>query len=548
MKIGIAQINTTVGDFAGNTEKIVRELKWAESQGADLVVFPELTVCGYPPRDLLERSDFLHANLTAVEKIASQTQTTGVVIGYTSQNQAASGRGLFNTAGLLAGGKIQLEQHKTLLPEYDVFDEARHFEPASRYHVVTHAGINIGLSLCEDLWSAHRFGGRQYYQRDPLQELSRCGADVLINLSASPYSQGKPSIRASLLADAAKRHHLPVIYCNLVGGNDELVFDGASFVVDAEGRVVHQLKSFTEDHGLVDLESLVPLQTSSQPSDIQGIREALVLGLRDYSRKCGFREAIVGLSGGIDSAVVAALAVRALGEERVTGILMPSPFTQPQSVQDAQELAQRLGIRTEVHSMTDIYASYRDVLGFRGKVDEVSLAEENLQARIRGNILMTLSNQRGAMVLSTGNKSELAVGYCTLYGDMVGGLSVISDVPKTMVYDLARELNREREVIPASIMARPPTAELKPNQKDQDLLPDYAVLDGILKAYIEELRSPADIVKRGFDAKVVADVVRRVDCNEYKRRQAAPGLKVTSKAFGIGRRFPIAWKPLHEME
>ncbi|MBI4212384.1 MAG: NAD+ synthase [Deltaproteobacteria bacterium] len=541
MKIAILQINTTVGDFKGNEKKILDGISWAEGQGAEMAIFPELAICGYPPRDLLERPSFIDRNIETLERIAARVTGIAAVIGFVSRNPYAVGRGLYNSAAIVHDGRVQFVQHKSLLPEYDVFDEARYFEPAHAQGVHTYKGLNIGLSICEDMWSAYLVGGRRIYQRDPIEQCVREGADVLINISASPFSLQKKNIRTSIVQEAAKRFHRPVIYCNLVGGNDELVFDGHSLAFDRQGFPLHEGKSFEEDRFVVDLAlpSHSKLRTSSP--DIFDVERALTLGLRDYMQKCGFERAVIGLSGGIDSAVVAAIAAKALGPKRVTGILMSSPYTSKQSVSDALELAKRLKIKTEIHTISSLYRAYRKTLAYTSK--RISQAEENIQARIRGNILMAISNSTGAIVLSTGNKSELSVGYCTLYGDMAGGLAVISDLPKTMVYELARWMNREKEVIPSEIIDRPPTAELKPNQTDQDILPPYPVLDQILKAYIEDHKSRQEIVDMGFGRLVVDDVLRRVDRNEYKRRQAAPGLKVTWKAFGIGRRFPIAWKP-----
>ena len=543
MKIAVAQINTTVGDFSGNKKKILARLAQAEKAGAEIVVFPELTICGYPPRDLVEKPSFIQRNLECVEEIAAKTTRTAVVLGYISINESQTGHGLFNTAGFLQNGAVQFAQAKSLLPEYDVFDEARHFEPARTHRVYKYGKTNIGLSLCEDLWSAFDFGGRHLYPQDPMKLFVEAGADVMINLSASPYTLKKQKIREGLVCGAAKDFGKPVIYCNLVGGNDELVFDGQSFVANAKGEIIAMGKAFKEDLFIVDLgESLPPLKIREM-GDEDEIFEALILGLRDYMGKCGFKKAVVGLSGGIDSSVVTAIACEGVGPQNVTAVMMPSRFTSKESVDDARAIAKNFKIKTKTISIDKIYDGYRKVLGFGGDIKKVSLTEENVQARIRGNILMAISNREGALVLSTGNKSELSVGYCTLYGDMAGGLAVISDVPKTIVYKVAKFINCKKELIPESILTKPPTAELKPDQTDQDLLPPYNVLDEILKAYVEDHLSAPSIIAMGFDKKAVEDVVRRVDSNEYKRRQSPPGLKVTSKAFGIGRRFPIAWKP-----
>lgn len=544
MKIAVAQINTTVGDFDGNTAKVLDRLKWAEGAGVDLVVFPELTVCGYPPRDLLEHPSFIKKNLASVQQIATQTKKTAVALGYVSVNETSAGRGLFNTAGILAEGTIQFVQHKMLLPEYDVFDEARHFEPATEQHVFSLKGVRVALSLCEDMWSSYAVGGRQIYRRDPMEMLVERGCDVIINLSASPYNVKKHEVRESIVCGTARRFRKPVVYCNLVGGNDELVFDGHSLVANDKGEIVFEGARFIEENFVVDLNHLAACSRLPLPSDAEAINRALSLGLGDYMRKCDFSTAVVGISGGIDSAVVAALAAAAIGPKKVLGVLMPSPYTAQQSLDDALLLCRNLSIPSRIIPIGEIYEAYRRTLKIKDGKGKVSLVEENLQARIRGNLLMAISNESGALVLSTGNKSELAVGYCTLYGDMAGGLAVISDVPKTMVYELARHINHMsgQEMIPRSIIERPPTAELKPHQTDQDILPDYATLDGILKSYVEDRLSIPEIVALGFKQSIVDDVTRRVNRNEYKRRQAPPGLKVTWKAFGSGRRFPIAWK------
>jgi len=543
MKIAVAQINTTVGDFDGNKKKILNRLAWAEKAGADIVVFPELTTCGYPPRDLLEKPVFIQRNLECVEAIASKTSRTAVALGYISINEAPFGRGLYNAAALLYDGVVQFSQAKSLLPEYDVFDEARQFEPAHSHRVHRFRGKSIALSLCEDLWSSYDFGGRRLYETDPMKNFVHEGAEVIINLSASPYTLKKDKIRRALVCGAASRFSRPVIYCNLVGGNDELVFDGLSFASNAAGQIIAIGKAFEEDRFIVDLSRQKAALEMREMEDDEEIYGALVLGLRDYMTKCGFKKAVIGLSGGIDSAVVAALAAHAIGAKNLTAIMMPSQFTSKQSVRDAYAVAKNLKIAHKVIPIDNIYKSYRKILGYSKKTTKVTVTEENIQARIRGNILMAISNRDGAIVLSTGNKSELSVGYCTLYGDMAGGLAVISDVPKTMVYKIAGFINRKKEVIPKSILTKPPTAELRPDQTDQDTLPCYEVLDDILKVYIEEHLSAPSIIAMGFDKKVVQDVIRRVDSNEYKRRQSPPGFKMTSKAFGIGRRFPIAWKP-----
>jgi NAD+ synthase (glutamine-hydrolysing) len=541
MKIAIAQIDTTIGDFEGNAEKILARLKWAEDSGADLAVFPELAVCGYPPRDLLEKPWFVKRNLECVERIASKTGRVGAVVGYVSINETQEGKGLFNSAGILHDGAIRFVQHKALLPEYDVFDEARHFEPAAGHEIYRFDKTKVGLTLCEDLWSRYKFGGRRIYQTDPVKPLAEAGADFIINISASPFTMGKQEVRYQLVTDEAARYGLPVVYCNLVGGNDELVFDGRSFVADSAGKIVTEAAAFDEDSFIVDMNDLpAPVGRKAYPEE-EEVRRALALGLRDYMRKCDFERCVIGLSGGIDSAVVAAIAAEAIGPKRVMGVMMPSQYTKEQSVADAEKLAENLGIFTCTVPIGEIYDQYKGTMGLGGD-GGVSLAEENLQARIRGNILMTISNRENALVVSTGNKSEVSVGYCTLYGDMVGGLALISDIPKTMVYDLARHINRGDEVIPKSIIQKAPSAELRPDQTDQDALPPYDVLDRIMKDYVENRVSAEAIIAKGEDKETVESIIRMIDANEYKRRQAAPGIKITSKAFGLGRRFPIARK------
>lgn len=540
MKVAVCQINTTVGDFTGNFEKIARGLSQAHGQGADLAIFPELALCGYPPKDLLDKPYFVKENMEWAGRVAALTQETcGCIFGYASANPGR-GRLQFNMAAFAAGGQIQFEQAKTLLPNYDVFDEQRHFEAAKEQKVFAHQGIPFGLTVCEDLWFYFDFAGRGLYHFDPIVNFRSGGAKLLFNLSASPFSLGKHSLRRKLVIDTAKRHGLSVIFCNLVGGNDDLVFDGRSLVVDAQGRLVYEAKAFEEDFFITDTEVFSPIPPPSRSAE-EELFHALVLGLRDYTRKCHFEKVVVGLSGGIDSAVTAALAVAALGAKNVSGVAMPGPYSSEASLSDAKVLVENLAMDLRIVPINSVYQHYLETLGLKLE-QTVPVAVENIQARIRGNILMAASNEGGALVLSTGNKSELAVGYCTLYGDLAGGLALISDVPKTLVYKLANFLNREGEVIPRAIIEKAPTAELKPNQKDEDTLPPYETLDAILKAYIEDHASLEEIVNQGFNAKVVEEVILRVDRNEYKRRQAPPGIKVTSKAFGTGRRFPIAWK------
>ncbi|MBN1283149.1 MAG: NAD+ synthase [Proteobacteria bacterium] len=543
MKIAIAQINTTVGDFEGNAAKIADGMRRAEREGAELVLFPELAITGYPPRDLLEKPSFIEANLKALEALAKGSAKTAAVVGFVSPNESSRGRALYNSAALLHGGRVAFVQHKTLLPQYDVFDEGRHFEPASEHRVFELNGRRLGLSLCEDLWSNHTFRGRRLYAVNPAKMLRDAGAEIVLNISASPYTVGKQALRLDLFSAEARSVGLPVFYCNLVGGNDELVFDGRSFALDAGGRPVREGRPFEEDFFVVDSGSMgAPVSPAAMPEEDE-IWRALVLGLADYMRKCGFERAVIGLSGGIDSAVVAAIACDAIGRDRVLGVMMPSPYTGERSMRDGEALARNLGISTWQVPIGEVYEAYRRALGYAlDPGAPVSLAEENIQARIRGNILMAVSNRDGSLVISTGNKSELSVGYCTLYGDMAGGFALISDIPKTLVYALARRANRGGERIPKGIIDRPPSAELKPDQADTDTLPAYDVLDPIMRHYIEDRMSMEEIVGRGFDTGTVERIVRMIDANEYKRRQAPPGIKITMKAFGMGRRFPIARK------
>lgn len=542
MKIAVCQINTTIADFDGNAAKILRAMEWAKTKQADLAVFPEMAVFGYPPRDLLDKPYLIEKNLRAAKRIAAKTtRDLACVFGMVDRNESKIGRGLFNTACFAAAGKIQYKQPKTLLPTYDVFDEARHFDPASSHQPATFQGRSLGLTVCEDIWSAYEFGERRPYDLDPVTLLKNKGIQLLLNISASPFHAGKQAIRRQLVCDTAAQNQIPVIYCNQVGGNDELVFDGRSLAAGPDGKILFEAQAFREDFAVVDLENAKPV-IPRDFSEVEEVHDALILALRDYLRKCRFKKVVLGLSGGIDSSVVAALAKEALGAGNVLGLSMPSPYSSEGSKKDARVLAKRLKIHFRTIPIHDIYTEYLKSL----KLDirqKVTLTAENIQARIRGNILMAVSNQhRDALVLSTGNKSELACGYCTLYGDLAGGLALLSDVPKTFVYALARHINRKREIIPKAVLRKPPSAELRPNQKDSDSLPDYKILDGVLKAYVEDHLSPKEIVKLGFPKKAVEKIIGLVNHNEYKRRQAPPGIKVTSKAFGIGRRQPIAWE------
>jgi len=543
VKVALGQINPTVGDFSGNAAKIVEFSRRAQASGAGLILFPELSICGYPPRDLVERRAFIAKNQETAEHIAERTAGIAVICGLVTPAQVQTGKSVMNSAALLRDGKIAFVQSKILLPTYDVFDEMRNFAPAAKQELFDFCGKRMALTICEDAWNDKNFWSQRLYAVDPVEELIRGGGNFVLNISASPYWMGKREFRRQMLASIAVNHHVPVVMVNQVGGNDSLIFDGSSLVVNPAGDVIAQGKSFEEDLVFFDSNTL----TGEMHEQIQGeeakVYTALVLGTRDYVRKCGFYRVIVGLSGGIDSALTACIAADAMGPENVIGVGMPGPYSSGGSVSDARDVANNLGIRFELLSIKEIFESYRKVLDpvFAGCPEDVT--EENLQPRARGTLLMALANKFGAIVLSTGNKSELGVGYCTLYGDMVGGLAVISDVPKTMVYRLARYVNSRRAVIPEATLEKPPSAELRPDQKDIDTLPPYEVLDPILEDYIEDMRSPEEIAaRRNLDINLVLRVIRMVDRNEYKRQQAAPGLKISEKAFGYGRRFPIAAK------
>lgn len=542
MKLALAQLNPVVGDIAGNTDKILRHIEQARSAGVSLVVFPELCVMGYPPKDLLLKPQFVEANVKAVERIAAASTGIAVLVGFVEPNTDQVGRRLRNAAAYCADGQICEIRYKSLLPTYDVFDEQRYFEPGPEVSLIEHAGQSVGVSICEDLWNDERLVGRQLYHRDPIALLAHAGARLMVNMSASPFWRNKHPFRVQLFGDQAKRHGLPLVFVNQVGGNDELIFDGASTVIDADGQVIAQAKPFEEDLLVVDLDCRPAGRIEDYPSDIAAVHDALVLGTRDYVNKCGFNSAVLGLSGGIDSALTAALAVAALGSQNVTGVAMPSRYSSDHSKTDARALAENLGIAFKTIPIGPIHDAFEQHLQphFEGRPPDIT--EENIQARVRSTILMGLSNKFGSLLLTTGNKSELGVGYCTLYGDMAGGLAVISDVPKTLVYKLSYYVNKRagREIIPQGSLTKPPSAELRPDQTDQDSLPPYDVLDAILDLYVEQEKSHDEIVQAGFAPEVVRRVIRLVDTSEYKRKQAAQGLKVTSRAFGVGRRMPIA--------
>ncbi len=540
MKIALAQFNPTVGDFDGNSARILDLAQQAKSRGADLAVFTELCLCGYPPQDLVERPAFLARNQSELKRLAKVIPLPSIV-GFVGRAQDDTGKPAANSAALIANGRVLFEQRKMLLPTYDVFDESRYFQPAHSQTIIPLNGEQLGITICEDCWNDKIFWPQRLYDRDPVAELVGKGTTLLLNISASPYTMDKQGLRLDMLTSLAREHRVPVVYVNQVGGNDSLIFDGSSVAVMPDGRIAAQAKAFEEDLVLFDTATGEGDIHCQPTNELEVAYRALVCGTRDYVHKCGFSKAVVGLSGGIDSALVAAIAVDALGHENVLGVAMPGPYSSEGSSRDARKLAENLKLSFLVLPIDEVFAAYRNDLkgAFLGLPEDAT--EENIQARIRGNLLMALSNKFGSLVLSTGNKSEMSVGYCTLYGDMAGGLAVISDVPKVMVYELAKWRNRERELIPEETLTKAPSAELRPNQKDSDSLPPYDVLDRILKAYVEDLQSPEEIAElHDFPLDLVRDIARRVDRNEYKRKQAAPGLKITSKAFSVGRRFPIA--------
>jgi NAD+ synthase (glutamine-hydrolysing) len=540
VKIGLLQINSTVGDFAGNCERILTGYREAVGRGAELVMTPELCVAGYPPQDLIFRAGFVEENEEAVDRLEEALGEVPLLAGFIDVNRSGTGKPYHNAAVLLRKGAERRVFHKSLLPTYDVFDEARYFQPAAAVTAVEIGGKRVGITICEDIWTEDYLPA-QLYQCDPLGELEKEGIDLLLNLSASPFHTGKQTARKEMLTALTSRLGVPVVYCNSVGGNDQLVFDGGSMVIGTDGLLLAQLTAFEETVEVVDVGGGGRNEaTFRENPEEEEIFEALTVGVRDYMRKCGFKTAAIGLSGGIDSALTAAVAANAIGPENVYGVSMPSQYSSGGSVSDSEALARNFGLNFEAVEIEPVVEALKGQLSslFEGREEDVT--EENMQARIRGTIMMSLANKFGHLLLTTGNKSELAVGYCTIYGDMCGGLAVISDVPKTKVYAVSRWLNREREVIPWNTIEKPPSAELRPDQKDQDTLPEYDVLDAILELYVEESLSIGDVVARGFDEKVVRWVCRQVNINEWKRYQAAPGIRVTSKAFGLGRRYPIA--------
>jgi NAD+ synthase (glutamine-hydrolysing) len=552
MKIAIAQLNPTIGDIDNNAQQIIAAAKTAAQQNVRLLLTPELSLCGYPPRDLLLYPGFVRGMEKELKAIATQLpENMAVLVGTVETNLHAASKGqkpLYNSMALLEGGKIKQIFHKRLLPTYDVFDEDRYFEPGYEANYFTLDGIKIGVSICEDLWNDEQFWGKRSYEVNPLEELVQIGVDLIVNLSASPYTVGKHQIREAMLNHAANSYQKPIIYVNQVGGNDDLIFDGNSVAFNNIGELISRAKGFATDLVVIELEQLKsqspsPLKLDKEKNeDNQEIFAALVLGVQDYARKCGFSKAILGLSGGIDSALVAAVASKALGAENVLGVLMPSPYSSDHSISDAEELVSNLGIKSHKLPIKEAMTAYDALLEPLFTGTEFGVAEENIQSRIRGNLLMAIANKFGYLLLSTGNKSEMAVGYCTLYGDMNGGLAVIADVPKTRVFELCRWLNRNDEVIPVNIINKPPSAELKPEQKDSDSLPPYEILDDILERIVCQHQSQTEIVQAGHARETVAKVMRLVTRAEFKRRQAPPGIKITDRAFGTGWRMPIASK------
>ena len=543
MKIALGQINPTVGDFSGNAAKMIEFSRRARAADAGLILFPELSVCGYPPRDLVERPSFVARSRESAERIAEATRGIAVICGLVTPANSDTGKSVMNSAALLQDGKIAFLQSKMLLPTYDVFDEMRNFAPAKSQELFSFCGNRMALTVCEDAWNDKLFWPKRLYIVDPIEALVRAGGNFVLNISASPFWIGKREVRRDMLASIARQHKVPVAMVNQVGGNDSLLFDGSSIVLNAEGKIIAQGRSFEEDLVYFDSKTLTGDMHQQIEGEEASVYLALVLGTRDYIRKCGFQKAIIGLSGGIDSALTAVIAADAVGPENVIGVGMPGPYSSAGSIADASALAKNLGIRFEVLSINGAVEAYRETLKdvFANQKEDVT--EENIQSRARGTLLMALSNKFGAIVLSTGNKSELGVGYCTLYGDMVGGLAVISDVPKTLVYRLSRYVNSRRPVIPQDTLEKPPSAELRPDQKDSDSLPPYEILDAVLEDYVEDAHTAERIAAdHGFDIEVVRRVLRMVDRAEYKRQQAAPGIKITPKAFGYGRRLPIAAK------
>ena len=543
MKIALAQLNYHVGNFEQNTSKIIRSIERAKNDEADLIVFAELSICGYPPRDFLEFNDFIRLCNEAVESIAQHCIGIAAIVGSPAINPQVEGKDLFNAAWFLSDGKVNAIRNKTLLPTYDVFDEYRYFEPNRSFDIITCAGKKIALTICEDLWNINH---NPLYITTPMDELIKHQPDVIINIAASPFSHTQLASRTQVLRNNAEKYKLPLLYVNHVGAQTELIFDGGSLAMNAEGEIVEQLKSFEEDYAVVTLDEINAAKGThtNAPPKMEQIEHALVLGIRDYFNKLGFTKAILGLSGGIDSALVVYLTARALGEENVKAVLMPSQFSSDHSISDSLELCENLGVLHEIIPIEKAFNTFRELLQPTFGDLPFDLTEENMQARCRGLILMSISNKFGYILLNTSNKSEMAVGYGTLYGDMCGGLSVIGDLYKTEIFELCRYINRDKEIIPENIITKPPSAELRPNQKDSDSLPDYEQLDPILFEYIEQRKSPGEIIRMGYDESIVKRILRLVNMNEYKRHQTPPILRISPKAFGMGRRMPIVAKYL----
>ena len=545
MKIAIAQINPVIGDFEYNSSRIKHYADKAKAHSCDMVVFSELVISGYPPRDLLEKKDFIEANLSCLSRLVDEIRGIGVICGFVDKNPVDEGKPLYNSAALFENGKILHRVNKRLLPTYDVFDESRYFEAGTECTPYRYKGEKIGITICEDVWNDKDIFQKRIYHINPVDLMVKGGASLLVNISASPFHVGKKEFRWDLFGAIAGKYKVPLIFANQAGGNDSILFDGTSAAFDRRGKIKALARDFEEDIIFYDSDEQtgITYKDNIHPvsgPDVESVLKALIMGTRDYVVKCGFSKVVLGLSGGIDSALTAFIAAKALGSENVLSVFMPSGYTSADNFEDTKKLADNIGIGFEVIPVDGVFKEFIRLLSPSFREGEPDITEQNIQARIRGTILMALSNRQGRLLLSTGNKSELAVGYCTLYGDMNGGLAVISDIPKTEVYGLAHFINREEEIIPARIIEKAPSAELKPDQTDQDDLPPYEILDSILKGYIEDLKGAGELVKSGFDPKLVEDVISRVDRNEYKRHQAAPGLKVTTKAFGYGRRYPLA--------